>query len=137
MQTRYLTCIVKKPIIKNTIKKMKGFSMIVSQFLEATMLICFGLSWPTNAYKSYKAQTATGTSWQFLALITAGYLSGIAAKLFAEDVSWVLAVYIINLILLLVNWWVFFRNKKLDAKRAKQNLTKQDSNSGHLHLPSQ
>ena len=36
------------------------------------MLICFGLSWPTNAYKSYRAKTAKGTSWQFIALITVG-----------------------------------------------------------------
>ena len=39
----------------------KGHRMI-SQILEAGMLICFGLSWPTNAYKSYKARTAVGTS---------------------------------------------------------------------------
>ena len=45
----------------------------MAELLEAVMLICFGLSWPLNAYKNYKAGTAVGTSWQFIALITAGY----------------------------------------------------------------
>ena len=46
---------------------------MTAQILEAAMLICFGLSWPMNAYKSYKAATAVSTSWQFITLITAGY----------------------------------------------------------------
>ena len=44
--------------------------MMIAQVLEAAMLICFGLSWPINAYKNYKAGTAAGTSWQFILLIT-------------------------------------------------------------------
>ena len=42
----------------------------MAEVLEAVMLICFGLSWPMNAYKNYKARTAAGTSWQFILLIT-------------------------------------------------------------------
>ncbi len=86
--------------------------------LEAVMLACFGLSWPMNAYKSYRAHTARGTSWQFLALITAGYAAGIAAKTIVDPGSWVLAVYYLNLAFLLVNWWVYLRNRRLDAKRS-------------------
>lgn len=55
------------------------------------MLVCFGLSWPLNAYKNYKAGTAAGSSWQFIALITAGYVAGIAAKFVSGSVNWVLA----------------------------------------------
>lgn len=83
--------------------------------LEAAMLACFGLSWPMNAYKGYKARTAKGTSWQFLALITVGYVAGIAAKTLSDPSSWVLAVYYLNLMFLCVNWWVFFRNRRLDS----------------------
>ena len=36
----------------------------MAEALEAIMLICFGLSWPMNAYKNFKARTAAGTSWQ-------------------------------------------------------------------------
>lgn len=87
----------------------------MAELLEAAMLLCFGISWPLNAYKGYRARTAAGTSWQFIALITAGYLAGIAAKLLAGGISWVLAVYLANLVFLGLNWAVYFRNRRLDA----------------------
>lgn len=87
----------------------------MAEILEALMLICFGLSWPLNAYKNYQARTAAGTSWQFIALITAGYIAGIAAKLISGNITWVLAVYAINLACLAVNWVVYVRNRHLDS----------------------
>ena len=93
---------------------------MTAQILEAAMLICFGLSWPMNAYKSYKAATAVSTSWQFITLFTAGYLAGIAAKFFSGDINWVLIVYFLNLACLALNWAVYFRNKKLDRERVEQ-----------------
>ena len=89
--------------------------MFIAELLEAGMLICFGLSWPMNAYKSYKAKTALGTSWQFLALICAGSTCGIAAKLTLGS------VYILNCFFLAANWVVYFRNRKLDRMRQLQN----------------
>ncbi len=89
---------------------------MLAQILEAAMLICFGLSWPLNAYKSYKARTAAGSSWQFIMLITVGYLAGIGAKIAGGSINWVLAVYFLNLIFLGLNWAVYFRNRKLDAE---------------------
>ena len=65
----------------------------MAEILEAVMLICFGLSWPMNAWKSFKARTAAGTSWQFLGLITLGYVAGIAAKFVSGNLNWVLIVY--------------------------------------------
>lgn len=82
--------------------------------LESLMLICFGISWPTNAWKSYKAKTARGTSWQFLLLITVGYFFGIAAKFVAGQINWVLIVYFINVVFLIFNWTIYFRNLRLD-----------------------
>lgn len=95
----------------------------MAYILEAAMLVCFGLSWPMNAYKSFKAGTAGGTSWQFLALITAGYLAGIAAKLLSDPTSWVLVVYYLNLAFLGVNWAVYVRNRRLDAARSQTPST--------------
>lgn len=92
--------------------------MALANILEAAMLVCFGLSWPMNAWKSYKARTAAGTSWQFLALICAGYVAGIAAKFVSGNINWVLIVYFLNVACLAVNWVVYFRNRKLDALRA-------------------
>lgn len=89
--------------------------MLVAELLEAIMLVCFGLSWPINAYKNFKASTAAGASWQFIALITLGYCAGIAAKIISGSITWVLAVYFINLACLAVNWAVYFRNRRLDA----------------------
>lgn len=90
---------------------------VVAEILEALMLVCFGLSWPLNAYKNYKAKTAAGSSWQFIALITLGYVAGITAKFMSGSINWVLAVYFINLACLGINWAVYFRNRKLDAER--------------------
>lgn len=92
---------------------------MIAQLLEAAMLVCFGLSWPLNAYKNYRAGTAAGTSWQFIALITLGYLAGIGAKLVSGQVNWVLVVYLLNLAFLGANWWVYFRNAALDRARAE------------------
>ena len=89
----------------------------MAEILEAIMLICFGLSWPMNAYKNFKARTAAGTSWQFILLITLGYFAGIAAKFVSGTINWVLAVYFINVVCIAVNWAVYFRNRKLDAER--------------------
>lgn len=89
----------------------------MAEILEAIMLVCFGLSWPINAYKGFKAKTAAGTSWQFIGLITLGYFAGIAAKFASGNINWVLAVYIINVVCIAVNWAVYFRNRHLDAQR--------------------
>lgn len=90
---------------------------MIAQILEAAMLLCFGLSWPTNAYKSYKSETAAGMSWQFLGLITTGYIAGIAAKFVSGNLNWVLLIYVLNLLFLGINWAVYFRNRGLDARR--------------------
>ncbi len=97
---------------------------MIAQILEAAMLLCFGLSWPTNAYKNYQARTAAGTSWQFILLITVGYFAGIAAKVASGSINWVLAIYLLNLAFLAVNWGVYFRNRELDAQRIAHGTQK-------------
>lgn len=96
-------------------------NLMIAQALEAAMLICFGLSWPLNAYKNYQARTAAGTSWQFILLITLGYVAGIAAKYVSGQINWVLIVYYLNLVFLGVNWLVYFRNTKLDRARLQES----------------
>ncbi len=97
-------------------RELKGGDSM-AEILEAIMLVCFGLSWPINAYKNFKAETAAGTSWQFISLITLGYLAGIAAKFVSGNLNWVLIVYFVNLVCIAVNWGVYVRNRKLDAER--------------------
>ena len=92
----------------------------MASFLEALMLICFGLSWPINALNAWKARTAKATSPVFLALITFGYVAGIAAKFVGNNVNWVLGVYLFNMVALIANDLIYLRNRRLDAQAGKR-----------------
>jgi hypothetical protein len=95
----------------------------MGSLFETLMLVCFGLSWPINMMKAYKARTAKGTSLPFLLLIITGYLGGIAAKIISGSINYVLIVYLINLAIVLLNLAVYFRNVSLDRKsEGKVNL---------------
>lgn len=86
----------------------------MSSLFEIIMLICFGCSWPINVLKSYKARTAKGTSLPFILLIITGYIAGIFAKIFANQINFVLVVYILNLAIVSLNVIIYFRNRRLD-----------------------
>ena len=84
---------------------------------EAAMLLCFGFSWPLNVIKAYKARSAKGTSLAFILLIITGYVAGILAKYINHQMNYVLAVYFLNLVIVLGNLAVYFRNRALDNSR--------------------
>lgn len=87
-----------------------GFSIF-----EIGMLVCFGLSWPINIYKSLKSRTAKGKSLLFLAVIILGYISGIINKiLYSPDI--VLWLYVLNLLMVSGDLIVTWRNKRLDKQ---------------------
>ena len=65
----------------------------MSQFFEALMVICFGISWPMNIIKSLKTRTAKGKSLLFLLFILVGYVFGISAKLISGNISYVFFFY--------------------------------------------
>lgn len=88
----------------------------MGSIFETIMLVCFGLSWPLNVIKAYKARTAKGTSLPFLLLIITGYLGGIAAKVVNGQLNYVLIVYLINLSIVLVNLAIYVRNAALDNR---------------------
>lgn len=52
---------------------------------EAGMMVCFGVSWPIAAYKTYKAKCVHGKSFAFSCLIMLGYVFGIIHKLFCYN----------------------------------------------------
>lgn len=84
---------------------------------EAGMLICFGMAWPANIYKSYVTRSAVGKSSLFIIIVIAGYISGIIHKmLYSRDL--VMVLYIINLTMVLVDGLLYVRNKRLDRLRA-------------------
>lgn len=91
--------------------------MELGHLFEAAMLVCFGFSWPLNVVKAYKARTAKGTSLAFIILIITGYVAGITAKFLNHQLNYVLAVYFLNLAIVLTNVFVYIRNVNLDNKK--------------------
>lgn len=101
--------------------------MEFAHLFEALMLVCFGFSWPLNVIKAYKARTAKGTSLGFIILIITGYLAGITAKIINQQYNYVLAVYFINLAIVMCNIFIYIRNKALDRKAKNENILNIDS----------
>ncbi len=89
------------------------------ELLESIMLICFGMSWPVNVYRSYAARTARGMSPLFILLIVTGYAAGITAKILSGSTGVILGVYLVNLFMVLLNLAVYFRNRRLDRIRGE------------------
>ena len=97
----------------------------MAEILEIIMIVSFGVSWPMNVMKSYKARTAKGKSLAFLLLILFGYVAGITSK-FVNDAymasfaqKWyVLVFYIINFVMVSIDLGMYIRNRSLDKKRA-------------------
>ena len=87
----------------------------MAELFEIIMIVCFGFSWPMNVIKSYRARTTKGKSLAFLLLISIGYVFGIAGKLIGGNFKWyVLFFYFLNMIMVMADIVLYFRNKKLD-----------------------
>jgi hypothetical protein len=85
------------------------------------MIVSFGVSWPMNVMKSWKARTTKGKSLAFLCLIIFGYIAGIASKFvnpaYMADFSekwYVLFFYFLNLIMVAIDFCLYLRNRRLD-----------------------
>ena len=89
----------------------------MGSILETVMLVCFGISWPLNVIKAYRARTAKGMSLPFILMIMVGYVAGITAKVISGQTNYVLAAYILNLAIVSLNMIVFFRNVSLDHRQ--------------------
>lgn len=82
--------------------------------LESVMLVCFGCSWPMSLVTNIRARSAKGMNLWFYVLITTGYVAGIAAKLISSNITYVLIIYLVNLIFVSSNILVYFRNRRYD-----------------------
>ncbi|MDR2191301.1 MAG: hypothetical protein LBO62_00265 [Endomicrobium sp.] len=82
---------------------------------EAVMIIAFGCAWPASIYKSYTSKSNAGKSLWFLIIVVVGYICGIIHKLiYSYDA--VLVLYIINLLMVLTDICIYFRNEKILRK---------------------
>ena len=90
------------------------------QLLEIAMLICFGLSWPFNITKSIRSRTAKGKSVYFEIMIIIGYLCGLGGKFISGNITYVVAFYILDILLVSTDLILTFRNRKLDKERERE-----------------
>lgn len=86
----------------------------MAQFLETMMLVCFGLSWPFNIVKSYRSRTAKGKSLLFEVCIIIGYLCGVAGKFLSGNITYVVAVYFLDILMVGTDLVLTIRNRRLD-----------------------
>lgn len=100
----------------------------MAELLEITMIVSFGVSWPLNVIKSYKARTTKGKSIAFLCLIFFGYIAGITSKLVNESYManfaskwYVLFFYVLNFLMVGADIVMYARNLKLDKDREKNH----------------
>ena len=83
---------------------------------ESLMLICFGISWPISVWKSYTSRSTKGKSVIFTSAIILGYIAGISGKIAGGNINYVLALYILNLCFVSVDFALYFINKKREIK---------------------
>ena len=91
----------------------------MAEFFEVMMLVCFGLSWPFNIAKSLRSLTAKGKSMLFESLVILGYLCGLAGKFIGGNVTYVVAVYLLDIAMVTADLILTIRNAKLDQEREK------------------
>ena len=93
----------------------------MADIFELLMIVCFGVSWPLNIYKAWKARTAKGSSVLFYFLILIGYLFGISSniiklRLGIATPGYVWFFYILNSVIVTAGILVWFRNRRLDRQ---------------------
>ena len=93
----------------------KKIGIAVSEVFEIMMIVSFGISWPMNVMKSYKARTTRGKSLSFLIFILVGYVCGITSKLLADTFKWyVMFFYVLNFVMVFADLLLYIRNYRLD-----------------------
>ena len=100
---------------------------LAAEILEIVMIVSFGISWPLNVIKSYKARTTKGKSLPFLLLIFFGYIAGITSKLVNETYMaafaqkwYVLFFYVLNFVMVGADLLMYVRNKRLDMASERE-----------------
>lgn len=89
----------------------------MAQFLEAAMIILFGISWPINVYKSIRTKSTKGKSLLFLCFIVVGYICGITGKIISHNITWVFVFYVLNLVMVSIDLVLYFVNYRCEKKQ--------------------
>jgi len=86
---------------------------------EAGMMVCFGVSWPIAAYKTYRAKCVSGKSFTFTCLIFVGYICGLIDKIFFYY-DWVIWLYLLNMLFIMIDMALYLRYKNNSAPAVHQ-----------------
>jgi len=108
----------------------------IAGIMETLMVVCFGISWPLNIVKAWKARTARGTSVLFYLLIWSGYLFAMIGKFtlirinapqpWYETVQWyVMLFYVLNILMVSSGILIYIRNRLLDRAAEQKEIKKQ------------
>lgn len=86
------------------------------EIFECIMLFCFGISWPISVYKSITSKSTRGKSGVFIAAILIGYIAGIFGKILGNNINYTLALYILNFIVVSIDFVLYFINRKQEKR---------------------
>lgn len=86
------------------------------EIFECIMLFCFGISWPISVYKSITSKSTRGKSGVFIAAILIGYIAGILGKIIGNNINYTLALYILNFIVVSIDFVLYFINRKQEKR---------------------
>lgn len=89
---------------------------------ESIMLICFGFAWPFQIHHSYVSRTAKGKSALFSYVVIIGYAAGILHKVI-YSMDGVIYLYIADLIMVIIDLMLYYRNCALDRKADAERLS--------------
>ena len=95
----------------------------MDNIFEMLMVILFGVSWPLNIAKAWKARTQKGSSVLFYFFILAGYVFGLGSKYIKlqQGIStpgYVWFFYILNAVMVSVGIAIYYRNGIYDKRAA-------------------
>lgn len=82
------------------------------------MIVSFGISWPLSIIRSYRSRSTKGKSIFFSCFIQFGYICGIASKLMLHKYNLAFYFYILNIMMVTIDIFLYFRNRKLEKKAA-------------------
>ena len=91
----------------------------MAQVFETIMLLCFGASWPFNIAKSLRSRTAKGKSIYFEVCIIVGYICGVIGKFIGGNITYVIAVYLLDICMVSIDLVLTLRNRRLDRLAEK------------------
>ena len=94
--------------------------MGIADIFETIMILSFGVSWPINVTKSIRSRTAKGKSVMFNYLILFGYFCGVIAKTIAHNYNLAFYFYFPNIIMVMIDIAIYYRNRRLDAACAEE-----------------